>query len=110
MQLLVKSLFTDANGNKFLGYINVGLVGVEFTQPCIFVDDEPVSFWFGISTPNTIDLPKLNFPIQAVLEPIYGLPSQIEIINGYISSSIEISSQQTTHLTNIFNYNYAKVI
>lgn len=91
--LLVKSLFTDANGNKFLGYINIGLAGIEYTQPCMFVDDEPVGFWFGISTPNTIDLPKLNFPIQAVSEPIHGLPSQIEIINGYISSSIEISSQ-----------------
>ena len=93
MQLLVKSLFTDAIGNKFLGYIHIGLAGIEYTQPCMFVDDEPVGFWFGISTPNTIDLPKLNFPIQAVSEPIYGLPSQIEIINGYISSSIEISSQ-----------------
>ena len=93
MQLLVKSLFTDAIGNKFLGYINIGLVGVEYTQPCMFVDDEPVGFWLGISTPNIIDLPKLNFPIQAASEPIHGLPSQIEIINGYISSSIEISSQ-----------------
>ena len=82
-QLLVKSQFTDAIGNKFCGYINIGLVGVEYTQPCMFVDDEPVGFWFGISTPNTIDLPKLNFPIQAVSEPIYGLPSQIETISGY---------------------------
>ena len=47
MQLLVKSLFTDAIGNKFLGYINIGLVGVEYTQPRMFVDDEPVGFWFG---------------------------------------------------------------
>jgi len=93
MQLLVKSQFTDAIGNKFLAYINMGLAGIEYTQPCMFVHDEPVGFWFGISTPNTIDLPKLNFPIQAVSGPIYGPPSQIEIINGYISSSIEISSQ-----------------
>ena len=83
MQLLVKSQFTHAIGNKFLGYINIGLAGIEYTQQCMFVDDEPVGFWFGISTPNTIDLPKLNFPIQAVSEPIYGLPSQIETISGY---------------------------
>ena len=91
MQLLVKSLFTDANGNKLLGYIHIGLAGIEYTQPCLLMMNQLA---FGLAYQHPIQLlPKLNFPIQAVSEPIYGLPSQIEIINGYISSSIEISSQ-----------------
>ena len=60
-ELLVKAQFTDAIGNKFCGYIKVGLTGIENSQPCIFADGETINFWFGISKPNSSKLPKLNF-------------------------------------------------
>lgn len=82
-ELLVKAQFTDAIGNKYLGYMKTGLVGIEYTQPCMFSDGESIGFWFGISKPNLSDLPKLHFPISVVSESLYGLPSQVETLKGF---------------------------
>ena len=81
--LLVKAKFTDAKGNKFFGYIKIASTGIENTQPCMFFNGEAIGFWFSISKPNSCDLPKLHFPIEAVSESIHGLPSQVETIRGY---------------------------
>ncbi|GGJ06455.1 hypothetical protein GCM10007978_49950 [Shewanella hanedai] len=82
-ELLVKANFTDSKGSEFLGYIRFGLAGIENTQPCMFVSGMATGFWFGFSKPEYSELQQLDFPITGVTESEYGLPSQVEIIEGY---------------------------
>jgi hypothetical protein len=81
--IIIKTRFLDAAGTEFVGFIRNGLTEIEFSQPCMFFNDEVVSFWFGISKPNKVDLIKLNFPIVATSIPVYGLESQSVKIEGY---------------------------
>ncbi|MBE0377567.1 hypothetical protein [Pseudoalteromonas prydzensis] len=81
--IIVKAKFIDAIGSEFLGFINYGLTEIEYSQPCMFVKDEVVNFWFGISKPSKVDLIKLNFPIVATSVPAYGLESKSVNIDGY---------------------------
>jgi hypothetical protein len=71
--IIVRAKFIDAIGSEFISHINYGLTEIKYSQPCTFVKDEVVSFWFGISKPSKADLIKLNFPIVATSMPAYGL-------------------------------------
>ncbi|MBR9729655.1 hypothetical protein ACFOD0_02670 [Shewanella intestini] len=88
-ELLVKAKFKDALGVEFVGYVKYGATGIEASQPCMFIGNTHITFWFGISTPNISNLVKLNFPIIVTSEATYGLKEQTETIKGYgyISSS-----------------------
>ena len=81
--IIVKAQFVDAVGFEFIGYINYGLTDIGYSQPCMFVQDDIVSFWFGISKPKKADLIKLNFPILATSIPVYGLEPKSVSIDGY---------------------------
>ena len=81
--IIVKAHFIDAVGSEFVGFINYGLTEIEYSQPCMFVKDEAVNFWFGISKPSKADLTKLYFPIVVTSIPVYGLESKTVNIVGY---------------------------
>lgn len=81
--IIVKANFTDAIGAAFVGYIHYGLTEIESSQPCMFKNNEVITFWYGISKPNKVDLIKLHFPIIATSVPINGLVSKSVIIDGY---------------------------
>ena len=81
--IIVEAQFVDAVGSEFIGFINYGLTEIGYSQPCMFVNDNVVNFWFGISKPNKADLIKLNFPIVATSIPVYGLTSISVNIDGY---------------------------
>jgi hypothetical protein len=81
--IIIKAQFVDAVGSEFVGYINYGLTEIGYPQPCMFVNDKVVNFWFGISKPSKADLIKLNFPIVAKSIPAYDLKSKSIYIEGY---------------------------
>lgn len=81
--IIVKADFTDAVGSTFVGYIYFGQTNVEDSQPCMFIENKPIQFWFGISKPDKVNLVELNFPILAISVPVYGLPSKSVTIDGY---------------------------
>jgi len=82
-QIIVRSKFTDAVGSEFFGYLYYGLLEIEYSQPCMFVDNKPVNFWFGITKPKEADLVELKFPIVAVSLPVFGLVAKSIKIDGY---------------------------
>ena len=82
-QIIVRSKFTDAVGVEFYGYIYYGLLEIGYSQPCMFVDNKPVTFWFGITKPKEADLIELKFPIVAVSLPVFGLGAKSIKIDGY---------------------------
>ncbi|WP_076926024.1 hypothetical protein [Pseudoalteromonas sp. EB27] len=82
-KIIVKTKFLDSEGYEFVGFINYGLTEIEYSQPCMFVKDEVVGFWFGISKPSKADLTKLNFPIVATSIAVYGLKPKSVVIEGY---------------------------
>ncbi|WP_413487542.1 hypothetical protein [Shewanella baltica] len=81
--LIVKAIFTDSNGDEFLGYVRFGQTGIANTQPCMFIGEATIGFWFGISKPDCSELRVLSFPITIVTKCAYDLPTQVEIMKGF---------------------------
>ena len=90
-QIIVISDFVDTSGNKYIGYMYFGDLEIELSQPCMYINDVPVTFWFGIVKPPKSELQKLSFPIEASSKSIYGLDSQkVKIINyGYYDDNFK---------------------
>ena len=90
-QCIALSDFVDANGNVYMGFIYLGDNEIEYSQPCMFLGDEPVTFWFGIVKPNVKELKQLAFPIVATSRSVMGLASQSVTIEqyGYFNDKFE---------------------
>ena len=66
-QMIVKSTFTDSNQVKYMGYIYWAREGsITSWHPCVFLQGEPLYFWYGLGTPSHKDinlLKKIALPI-----------------------------------------------
>jgi hypothetical protein len=83
VQVLVLSDFVDSKNEKYQGYIYLGQSNIETSQPCMFINDEAVTFWFGIIKPDMNKLKILSFPIIATSRNVYGLETIAVEINSY---------------------------
>jgi hypothetical protein len=83
IQVLVLSDFVDSKNKKYQGYVFFGDSNIEVSQPCMFIDDEAIVFWFGIVKPDGSKLKKLSFPIIATSRTVFGLESITVEINNY---------------------------
>lgn len=77
-QFIVIADFIDSSGNKYLGYVYLGKSDIEYSQPCMFLPNDVVTFWFGIVKPEKNSLAELSFPIKAMSHSVYGL-GQLEV-------------------------------
>lgn len=81
-RIIIRSVFKDSNGGKYLGYMYWGSGGVEDLQPTIFLKKGgAVNFWSGMREPSWRKYPpvanmlKNALPISCMSEFLYGLPS-----------------------------------
>jgi len=92
-QFVVAADFKDSTGQTYFGYLYWGDTELSYSQPCMFVQGAPVTFWFGIIQPDKGSVPKVNFPITAVSRPELGLkPITVKIpAYGYLNSKYKAS-------------------
>ena len=81
--VVVASQFLDSKGQNYFGYLYWGEIDLGYSQPCMFVNEMAVTFWFGIVQPEWDKLPKLNFPIIAISQAELGLEPITLNIPGY---------------------------
>lgn len=89
--LVVKADFTDSLGNEFMGFFYHGESELSLFQPCMYLGEKAINFWFGIVEPNVQELEDLSFPIYAESLEVFGLKEQrIEIPGyGYLNKDFE---------------------
>ncbi len=81
--VVVAADFSDSKNQTYFGYIYWGETDLGYSQPCMYVNETAVTFWFGIVQPEWDNLPKVNFPITVVSRVELGLKPITINISGY---------------------------
>jgi len=77
------TIFFDSEGTEFQGYVHLGEPELSHSQPCLFLGDTAVTFWYGIAVPAREDLPLISFPLNASTIEHPEVESMSFDINGF---------------------------